>query len=52
MRLKRLIFTPRKITKGIEHARNMKSIEEIGTQFENRGPPSPFWKLYDAGEYK
>jgi hypothetical protein len=49
--LTRLIFTPGRITKGQEIIRSMKSIEEIGTTFENRMPPEKFWYLYDQGTF-
>jgi len=50
--LTRLVFTPGRITKGIEIARNMTSIREIGPTFENRMDPSQFWSLYDQGKFK
>jgi hypothetical protein len=50
--LKRLIFTPGRITKGIEIIREMKSIREIGPSFENRMNPSQFWSLYSEGKFK
>jgi hypothetical protein len=51
MRLTRLIFTPNRIKKGIEFARNMPSLTELGVDFENRMPPPAFWKMYDEGEF-
>jgi len=58
--LDRLVFTPSKIEKGIEHARNMTSLVEIGTSFgeEAEGrqtdvvPAAMFWEQYDAGKFK
>jgi len=50
--LKRFIFTPGRITKGIEIIRGMKSIREIGPSFENRMNPSQFWSLYSEGKFK
>ncbi len=50
--LKRLIFTPGRITKGLEIIREMKSIREIGPSFENRMNPSQFWNLYSEGKFK
>ena len=47
-----LIFTPGRITKGIEIIREMKSIREIGPSFENRMNPSQFWSLYSEGKFK
>ena len=55
LELSRLIFSPEKITKGIEAVRNMASLQELDTSFEgNSRPmsPSEFWERYDAGEFK
>ena len=60
LQLDRLVFTPGKIEAGIEHARNMRALREIGTAFgeesEGRqsdiGPPEVFWEQYDAGKFK
>ena len=55
--LTRLIFTPNRIKKGIEYARRMPSIQEIGTAFgtpEAEGkmfPPNVFWPMYDEGKF-
>ncbi|MDY0167124.1 MAG: hypothetical protein RBS80_11310 [Thermoguttaceae bacterium] len=54
MHLTRLIFTPGRIEKGIEHARNMRTLRELGTEFSDPRvrppmPPSEFWAKYDAG---
>ena len=49
MQLTRLIFTPSKIEKGIDVARKM-PIGELGTNFDNRMPPTVFWKMYDEGK--
>jgi hypothetical protein len=49
MRLTRLIFTPGKIKKGIDVVRSMQ-IRELGTNFDNRMPPSVFWEMYDEGK--
>lgn len=55
--LTRLIFTPNRIKKGIEYARQMPSIREIGTAFgtpEDEGkmfPPNQFWQMYDEGKF-
>ena len=51
MKLTRLIFTPNRIKKGIEHARQLQGLGEIGTEFEGRMPPAQFWPLYDAGKF-
>jgi len=56
--LTRLVFTPNRIEKGIEQARRLPAVREIGTSFgvpeeENRiWPPAVFWQKYDAGEFK
>jgi internalin A len=47
--LNRLIFTPSSIQKGLETVREMESLQELGTTFENRMPPEVFWHLYDTG---
>lgn len=58
MQLTRLVFTPSKIQSGIQYARNMRSIREIGTEFgdpsrpDNMMPPYVFWERYDAGQFK
>ncbi len=55
--LTRLIFTPNRIKTGIEFARAMPSIREIGTAFgtpEDEGkmfPPNVFWQMYDEGKF-
>ncbi len=52
MVLERLIFTPAKITKGMEIARNMKSIREIGVTLKGKMTPGQFWALYDQGQFR
>ena len=52
LKLTRLIFTPNRIKTGIEFARGMGSLTEIGADFEGRMPPAQFWPMYDAGEFK
>jgi len=58
LRLTRLIFTPGRIEKGIEYARAMHTLREIGTAFgepeygDDRTSPSLFWQRYDAGQYR
>ncbi len=59
MNLSRLVFTPGRIKTGIEHARAMQSLREIGTAFgeaewgvaDNLMPPAVFWQQYDAGKF-
>ena len=50
MKLTRLIFTPSKIKKGIDVVRNSPTLQELGTNFDNRMPPSIFWSMYDEGK--
>jgi hypothetical protein len=56
--LSRLIFTPSRIETGIESARNMRTLREIGTAFgepesgDDRMAPGLFWERYDAGEFR
>jgi len=54
--LTRLIFTPGKITKGLDAVRKMASLQELGTRFDDTAddkmPPATFWERYDKGELK
>lgn len=50
MPLQRLIFTPAKIKKGMDVVRGNKSIQGIGTNFENVKAAAEFWKAYDASQ--
>lgn len=55
MQLTRLIFTPNRIEEGMEYARNMSTLREIGLEFSDpraRPPmaPAEFWAKYDAGK--
>ncbi|MHB8899990.1 MAG: leucine-rich repeat domain-containing protein [Thermoguttaceae bacterium] len=56
--LTRLIFTPQRIKTGMEDARRIPSIQEIGTAFgtpDDEGKmysPDVFWKMYDEGKFK
>jgi Leucine Rich Repeat (LRR) protein len=58
MKLTRLVFTPERIKTGMEYARQMGSISEIGTSFGEEGRedrmmrPQVFWRMYDAGKLK
>jgi len=52
LKLTRLIFTPARIEKGIGFARDMETLQEIGTSFEQRMPPSQFWRMYEAGAFR
>ncbi len=53
--LTRLIFSPERITAGIETIRGMSSLREIDTSFDGARPvmgASEFWENYDAGKFK
>jgi len=47
LKLERLVFTPGTITKGLDVARNMKSLAEVGTTLEVLMSPTEFWSRYD-----
>lgn len=47
LKLQRLIFTPEKITSGIEMVRNMPSLRSIGETFDTVTTPEVFWKYWD-----
>lgn len=44
--LTRLIFDPRRIEKGLEIVRQMPSLRELGTTFEERTSPEAFWSQF------
>jgi len=54
MKLRQITFTPKKITRGIDVLRKMKSLEVIGISWEGKlvWPAAVFWKKYDAGEFR
>ncbi len=55
LELNRLIFSPEKITAGIDVVRNMTSLQALDTSFEGTSQPmspSEFWERYDAGDFK
>lgn len=52
LRLTRLIFDPKTAVKGLEAARNLQGLREIGPSLEQMGPPAQFWAAYDAGAFK
>lgn len=55
LQLERIIFTPAKITDGIDAIRNMTSLQAIDVSFDGVAQPmqpSTFWERYDAGEFK
>ena len=49
--LTRLVFDPAAAKKGIEGIRSMKTMQEIGLDFEQRLKPSQFWQVYDTGAF-
>jgi internalin A len=54
MPLQILTLSPRRISKGIEIVRRMKSLKKIGMHWDEKQllPPQEFWKRYDAGDFK
>jgi len=44
-----LMFSPSKITKGIETVRAMKGLRLLGESYTLT--PEEFWEKYDAGEF-
>ncbi len=48
LHLQRLIFTPEKITTGIEFIQNMPSIRKIGPSFDEVVDPATFWTEWNA----
>ncbi len=45
--LQRLIFTPEKITRGIEIVQNMPSLRKIGRSFDDVVDPAQFWSEFN-----
>lgn len=52
MRLEEIRLTPKKITRGLDILRDMKSLKTIGTDFNQSWAAAEFWKRYDKGEFK
>ena len=54
--LTRLVFTPNQIEKGIEQARRLRGLNEIGARFDDQSrelmAPAAFWAKYDQGAFK
>jgi hypothetical protein len=55
LHLTQLVFTPGRITRGMEMVRQMGTLQEIGTVFEdpensNLVPAAKFWEQLDAGQ--
>lgn len=54
LQLQRLIFSPERITSGIDAIRQMSSLRGLDVAFDGTGEvmtPPEFWKRYDAGEW-
>jgi Leucine-rich repeat (LRR) protein len=52
MALETVSLTPRKITKGLDVLRDIKSIKTIGVTYSKTGfPAADFWERYDKGEF-
>ena len=45
LKLTRLIYTPKNITGGSKAVKQMGSLQELGTTFENRMSPEKFWSF-------
>jgi hypothetical protein len=52
MPLEDIRVTPKKITKGLDILRDMKSLKTIGTEWDKFWPAAEFWERYDKGEFK
>ncbi len=54
LQLTRLVFNPANITAGIDAVRQIKTMQQLGTVFEDTTEslmsPSEFWQRYDRGE--
>ena len=51
MPLKKLVFTPGNIKKGMDVLRRLRTLTEIGPAADQLTSPAKFWRKYDAGEY-
>ena len=52
LKLTRLVFTPGSITKGLDVARNIKTLTEAGTSLDVLMPPGEFWSRHDGNKGK
>ena len=52
LKLERLVFTPGNIKKGMDDARNMKTLTEIGTTLDILMPANEFWSRFDQRKGK
>ena len=51
MNLTVIACTPKNISQGMDVIRQMKSLQTIGTSWEDQLPPDKFWKKFDAGDF-
>jgi hypothetical protein len=52
MPLEAIWLTPKKIPKGLDILRDMKSLKTIGIAGKQAWPAAEFWQRYDKGEFK
>jgi serine/threonine protein kinase/uncharacterized membrane protein len=52
MPLEAIYLSPKKITRGLDILRDMKSLKIIGIAWNQTWPPAEFWKRYDNGKFK
>jgi hypothetical protein len=52
MPLEGIRLTPKKITRGLDILRGMKSLKTIGIAWNQSWPAAEFWERYDKGEFK
>jgi hypothetical protein len=50
--LTRLLFTPSKITQGLDAARGLPMCNEMGPSIEQKMRPDQFWQALDAGAFR
>ncbi len=54
MAIERLIFTPSRITEGLDIVRAIPTLRELDIEYEgiiSARTPATFWAAYDAGEF-
>ena len=51
LELQTFLFTPKSITAGLDILRKMKSLNQIGLDYEDYTNPTDFWARYDQGEF-
>ena len=51
LELQTFLFTPKSITAGLDVLRKMKSLNQIGLDYEDYTNPTDFWARYDQGEF-